>query len=35
MYRTAAHMKDYTGGVNHWAKDIYSLVSGINQLLRG
>jgi hypothetical protein len=34
MYRTAAHMKDYTGGVNRWAKDLDSLVAGINQLLR-
>lgn len=35
MYRTAEHMKDYTGGVNRWAKDIDSLVAGINQLLKG
>jgi len=34
MYRTAAHLKDYTGGVNRWAKDLDSLVAGINQLLR-
>ena len=34
MYRTAAHMKDYTGGVNRWAKDLDSLVDGINQLLK-
>lgn len=34
MYRTAAHMKDYTGGVNRWAKDLDSLVAGIDQLLR-
>ena len=34
MYRTAAHMKDYTGGVNRWAKDLDSLVAGINQLLK-
>jgi pyrimidine deaminase RibD-like protein len=33
MYRTAAHMKDYTGGVNRWARDLDSLVSGVNQLL--
>jgi hypothetical protein len=30
MYRTAAHLKDYTGGVNRWAKDLDSLVQGIN-----
>ena len=35
MYRTASHMKDYTGGVNRWAKALHSLVAGINQLLRG
>lgn len=34
MYRTAQHLKDYTGGVNRWAKDLDSLVAGINQLLR-
>ena len=34
MYRTAAHMKDYTGGVNRWARDLASLVTGVNQLLR-
>lgn len=34
MYRTAEHLKDYTGGPNRWAKDIDSLVAGINQLLR-
>jgi hypothetical protein len=33
MYRTAEHFKDYTGGVNRWAKDIDSLVFGVNQLL--
>lgn len=33
MYRTAQHLKDYTGGVNRWAKDLDSLVQGINQLL--
>lgn len=35
MYRTAQHLKDYTGGVNRWAKDLDSLVHGINQLLKG
>lgn len=35
MYRTAQHMKDYTGGVNRWAKDLDSLVAGINGLLKG
>lgn len=34
LYRTAAHMKDYTGGVNRYAKDLAGLVSGVNQLLR-
>ena len=33
MYRTAKHMKDYTGGVNQFANDIDSLVYGINKLL--
>jgi hypothetical protein len=33
MYRTAKHMKDYTGGVNRWAKDIDALVAGVNQIL--
>lgn len=33
MYRTAEHMKDYTGGVNRWARDLDSLVAGVNQLL--
>jgi hypothetical protein len=35
MYRTAQHLKDYTGGVNRWAKDLDSLVQGINQLFKG
>lgn len=34
LYRTAKHLKDYTGGVNHWAKDLDSLVNGVNALLR-
>ncbi len=34
MYRTAKHLKDYSGGVNHWAKDLDSLVNGVNALLR-
>lgn len=33
MYRTAEHLKDYTGGPNRWAKDLDTLVAGINQLL--
>lgn len=33
MYRTADTLKDYTGGLNMWAKDMDSLVSGINKLL--
>ena len=34
LYRTAAHMKDYSGGVNRYARDLAGLVSGVNQLLR-
>jgi hypothetical protein len=34
MYRTAKHLKDYSGGVNQWAKNLNSLVDGINSLLR-
>jgi len=34
LYRTAAHMKDYTGGVNRYARDLDSLVAGINSLLK-
>lgn len=33
MYRTAQHLKDYTGGRNRWAKDLESLVQGVNSLL--
>jgi hypothetical protein len=33
LYRTAKHTKDYKGGVNRFAKDIESLVAGINSLL--
>lgn len=33
LYRTAKHIKDYSGGVNRWAKDSVTLVVGINQLL--
>lgn len=33
MYRTAKHMKDYTGGVNRWARNIDALVKGVNDLL--
>lgn len=35
MYRTAQNMRDYTGGVNRWAKNLDSLVVGVDQLLRG
>lgn len=35
LYRTAKHLKDYSGGINQWAKDLDSLVAGINKLLRG
>jgi hypothetical protein len=34
LYRTAAHLKDYTGGVNRYARDLASLVAGVNSLLR-
>ena len=34
LYRTAAHMKDYTGGPNRWARDLASLVAGVNSILR-
>jgi hypothetical protein len=34
MYRTAQHVQDYTGGANRWAKDIDSLVRGVNELLQ-
>ena len=34
LYRTAAHIKDYSGGVNQYARDLASLVVGINSLLR-
>ena len=34
LYRTAKHLKDYEGGQNRFARDMESLVSGVNQLLR-
>lgn len=34
MYRTAEHLKDYTGGVNRWARDLDSFVAGVNSLLQ-
>jgi hypothetical protein len=34
LYRTAAHLKDYTGGVNRYARDLAGLVAGINSLLK-
>ena len=34
LYRTAAHVKDYAGGVNRYARDLASLVAGVNSLLR-
>ena len=34
LYRTAAHLKDYTGGPNRFARDLEALVAGINQLLK-
>jgi len=33
LYRTAQHLKDYTGGANRFAKDIDALVRGVNELL--
>jgi len=33
MYRTAQHLKDYTGGPNRWARDLDSLEKGIKELL--
>jgi hypothetical protein len=34
MYRTAQNVRDYTGGVNRWAKDLDSLVAGVHRLLQ-
>jgi hypothetical protein len=34
LYRTAAHLKDYTGGVNRYARDLAGLVAGVNSLLK-
>jgi hypothetical protein len=34
MYRTAQHVKDYTGGANRFARDIDGLVRGVNELLQ-
>lgn len=34
LYRTAEHLKDYTGGPNRFARDLESLVAGVNQLLK-
>jgi pyrimidine deaminase RibD-like protein len=34
MYRTAQHLKDYTGGRNHWARDLDSLVKGVGEMLQ-
>jgi len=34
MYRTAEFVGDYEGGVNRFARDIESLVAGINALLK-
>lgn len=33
MYRTAQHLKDFTGGVNQWARDLDSLVAGVTRLI--
>jgi hypothetical protein len=35
LYRAAEHLKDYTGGRNRFARDLESLVAGVNQLLKG
>ena len=35
LYRTAEHLKDYTGGPNRFARDMDSFVAGVNQLLKG
>ena len=35
LYHTAEHLKDYTGGPNRYARDLGSLVAGVNQLLKG
>jgi hypothetical protein len=34
LYRTAAHLKDYSGGVNRYARDLAGLVAGVNSLLK-
>jgi hypothetical protein len=34
LYRTAEHLKDYTGGPNRFARALESLVAGVNQLLK-
>jgi len=34
MYRTAQHLKDYTGGPNRWARTLDDLVKGINEQLK-
>ena len=33
LYRTAENAKDYTGGRNNYARDLNTLVAGVNQLL--
>lgn len=34
LYRSAKHLKDYEGGVNRYARDLDSLVSGIKSILK-
>lgn len=34
LYRTAQHNKDYTGGVNCFARTLEQLVNGINKLIQ-
>lgn len=33
MYRTAKHLKDYSGGQNQWAKTLEELVFKVNKML--
>ena len=34
MYRAAESLQDYTGGQNRWARDLDSLVAGVDSLLQ-
>ena len=33
LYRIAQHTKDYTGGINRYAKTLEDLIKGVNALL--